>query len=277
MKEFERWGSDSSFSFDPERQIAYKYRPFDVNALSILINNELYCADPRTLNDPFDSQLYPKGLLQEAINFWIDSAPEVEAFARILFGVEGDGWIDKLLADAALPGVCSLSAVPNDALMWAHYADQHHGFCIGVSLGDEELGADRPDLWIPTMIYSSGNPLFNYLGLLIEARSFQSAADEADMMELAKRIVYQAWRECLVRKHESWSYEMEIRIVSDSGPGPLELSRGAIKEIIFGSRMSVRNRRTITNLLSPSRNHNISFFELRKSMDQFGFEVIPLD
>jgi len=75
--------------------ILYKYKPFNVWALDIIVNNELYLADPKELNDPMDCAIL------------IDEKRE------------------------ELPtAICSLSKKNNDYLMWSHYADGHKGICL---------------------------------------------------------------------------------------------------------------------------------------------------
>lgn len=73
----------------------YKYRPFNIWALDIIVNNELYLAYPKELNDPMDCAIL------------IDEKRE------------------------ELPtAICSLSKKNNDYLMWSYYADGHKGLCL---------------------------------------------------------------------------------------------------------------------------------------------------
>jgi hypothetical protein len=76
-------------------QTVYKYKPFNLFALDILLHNELYLADPLELNDPSDC-------------------------ATLLNGQS------HVLSTT----ICSLSKIKHDYAMWSQYADGHRGLCF---------------------------------------------------------------------------------------------------------------------------------------------------
>ena len=84
----------------------YKYFSFNENALSCLINNELWVSAPNQFNDPFDSLL--------TLDF---NNSEIQS----LF----EAYLQK-------KAVCCFSRNKTNILMWSHYADHHKGFCIGI-------------------------------------------------------------------------------------------------------------------------------------------------
>jgi len=120
-------------------------------------------------------------------------------------------------------GIVCFSATNDNILMWSHYADQHKGVVIGF---DSKILSDD---WIP-VDYSK------------ERYSYNFASDAKDIE--VKRVI--------ARKSDAWAYENEYRFgVSlqqcekiNSGNEPVFIfgyTSKAVKEVIFGCRMSSRN------------------------------------
>ncbi|MFH0926009.1 MAG: DUF2971 domain-containing protein [bacterium] len=89
----------------------YKYVPYNQYSLAILINKEIWFPKANSLNDPFEFQFK---LSDTSIN----GIP-----------IEKDS-IDIANDQSKNLGVLSLSELNNDILMWAHYTENHSGFCI---------------------------------------------------------------------------------------------------------------------------------------------------
>lgn len=87
------------------REILYKYYPFNENTRSALSENYIWCSHPLSFNDPYDCAL-PLQLenkkLEEIISDYINKK-----------------------------AVTCFSENYKNILMWSHYADNHKGFCIG--------------------------------------------------------------------------------------------------------------------------------------------------
>lgn len=97
--------------------ILYKYRTLDnfQNFVDILINNRLYAAKYKDLNDPMEGQYYYKnGRLNKNIR-------------------------DKLLEEKGELRLCSLSRSKDNQLMWSHYAKGHRGVAIGVQVNNSRF------------------------------------------------------------------------------------------------------------------------------------------
>jgi len=94
----------------------YKYRNLKdfERFLDVVINNRMYGAKPRELNDPMEGKFNKTNLSQDD-------------FQEIRNGLENTR-------------ICSLltkqkdQTFPNDYLMWSHYADSHKGCCIEVQI-----------------------------------------------------------------------------------------------------------------------------------------------
>ncbi len=105
----------------PSATSIFKYRSFCKTSLELFINRELWFAKPDSLNDPFECQmLLPEVLESIWRHYPIPKAQQLE--------------IENFLAEFVNGvGICSLSRTRKNQLMWAHYADEHKGFCIGFS------------------------------------------------------------------------------------------------------------------------------------------------
>ncbi len=98
-------------------KVLYKYRGFNdfEFALDIVINQRLYAAHFKSLNDPMEGRFRysPKQFEKHYINQVLSEKNEI----RIL----------------------SLSASPDNHLLWSYYADGHAGFVVGVKIIDSNL------------------------------------------------------------------------------------------------------------------------------------------
>ncbi|MGG5577907.1 DUF2971 domain-containing protein [Myroides sp. C15-4] len=105
----------------------YKYRSIDnlKNFLDIILNNRLYAAYYKDLNDPQEGQYY-----------YIEG--ELQKETR-----------DKLYSEKENYKICSLSKTHDNQLMWSHYANGHEGVAIGVKITDQD-----PSLKIKDINYS---------------------------------------------------------------------------------------------------------------------------
>jgi hypothetical protein len=115
----------------------YKYKSlsnFEFVA-DILINNQLYAANIKELNDPMEGSFYCYNGNESYYNLINQELDELR--------------------------VCSLSITMNSPILWAHYADNFKGICI-------EIEIDETILEIHKINYSPMNPIpsENYKGLL---------------------------------------------------------------------------------------------------------------
>jgi hypothetical protein len=100
----------------------YKYVPFSINSVSILIRKKIWIPKASTLNDPFEFYFNTKKM--DYRGMMIDES-EMELATRQMKEM----------------GVFSLSDINNDILMWSHYSDEHKGFCIEFErIDDNYLG-----------------------------------------------------------------------------------------------------------------------------------------
>ena len=98
-------------NFDYNKTL-YKYRGFSnfEFALDIFLNERLYAADFKSLNDPMEGRFrYTKGRYSK-------------------------DQIREIILEKAEYKLLSLSEVWNNYLLWSYYADGHSGFVVGVQI-----------------------------------------------------------------------------------------------------------------------------------------------
>lgn len=161
----------------------FKYRSLDNYkfVVDIIVNSRLYAATYSDLNDPMEGYYrygdggIPKDLLEK-----ID-----EARSRLR--------------------LCSLSRNPENALMWAHYANGHRGFLVAADV-DEKV--------------------YKLRSVQYDGPSYLRNASENGDEETAINV--------LCHKHEVWAYEEEERVFV-TGANYIGIT---LREFILGSRMS---------------------------------------
>jgi hypothetical protein len=174
----------------------YKYRSIKKFKyfVDIILNSRLYAAPYFNMNDPMEGHyIYSSG----------------EPSKELIRAIKGEK--EKIR-------ICSLSRTPENALMWAHFADGHHGVVVGIEVDRGKYDVRR----------------IQYVGL----SSIQQARINPHI-ETAKRI--------LCHKHEVWSYEKEERIFVTGGQN---FANVEVKELILGCRMSKQDNSLLRNLVT---------------------------
>jgi hypothetical protein len=106
-------------------------------------------------------------------------------------------------------GICSLSEIANNDLMWAHYANGHNGIAIGVEIDSTKYQVKK----------------IQYEGLSGLTEKFENEPAETALRVLSHKL-------------EIWDYEKEHRaFVRDEKHISV-----TIKEVVFGRRVSSEDR-----------------------------------
>ena len=235
-----------------EEKLLYKYRSAEEDCferdLKALKENYFWASDVEHLNDDqecfYNAQIILKQLKGLKFSFpgCSESIGSVEKQLR--------GLMEKVKTI----GVFSLSRNPHIPSMWALYASERKGYCIiyrenklmeytnGVCLADKNL---------LDVVYAQSAPALDF-------RDFTN-------QNLLTKLV--------ATKEQSWSYEEETRIVTDT-PQEHKYVSSALYGIIFGAKMSENYKQKIKDTLVG---RNIKFFQLRHKENDYGYEHILID
>jgi hypothetical protein len=240
--------------------IYYKYRTYSPRALEMLTKREVYFASPDQLNDPYDCRISIRRALEEAITNAVRNGngklqSKLERFRKIAHVYE------KMEEDLGKVGVLSLSRTPTNVVMWAHYAENHQGFCAGFHLSEKFTTHRNSEgiVGITDVAYPIASPFVEFFE------------------EIAQLERPPAWEEFwqtllstgMVAKAEPWAYEKEVRVLR-KGPGPVSFEPSELVEIVFGMNMSAGNRDAVRQLAHGKEWNHVRFREIARSE---GFEI----
>jgi len=186
----------------------YKYRSLDnfKFVLDILVNQRFFATTYEDMNDPMEgAYTYDQNMPQEAI----------EAFKKHYKDIK----------------FCSLSKIPDNPLMWAHYSNGARGIVIGVELKN---GSDSRQVK-----YDGPSHLL---------------ANKETTKERAKRV--------LCYKNDFWGYEQEVRIFAEKSKYvPIK-----VKQVIFGEKADKTEKSILKKIIS-NLDYSIEVIEKGTSYD----------
>jgi len=252
----------------------YRYRSFntkrDIETVrDIICDSKLYFSSPLAFNDPFDCKpnLMPFGSDKDIEDFfrgtYLDEHPELgpeEIDERISWainrgGVRETGAFPESMLEEPLQGVgmCCLSEINDDILMWSHYSDGHKGFCLEFNATNEAPFFHKA---LP-VVYEDNRPILDTFHLLNDHDALMQAS--------------------LLTKSSRWSYEKERRIVTfPDGPKHYNFPKNHLTGIIFGVLMPESERKMISSFIDR-RDHPIKISEAKKKPSEYGLDICQLD
>ncbi|MBD0786734.1 DUF2971 domain-containing protein [Vibrio sp. Y2-5] len=255
----------------------YKYCPtYDVNKIIETTNNEELKAigeyslanlfnhtskfTSRTaFNDPFDTKIKIHTPNKHQIRELLRAMPYLqrEKNRPWMKGEQGKRKFDEYLKhiNQTLDSYVFYCVTPDalNNLMWSHYANEHHGFCIE---------------WESDFMQASKVTYLDSIGEFEMIRFIRSVFFE----EESKAVGDEFWRIMRIKLKE-WAYENEYRLqLSNKNIDELTVTHApnfkivrhepkAIKSIIFGGRMDVRLKRFIRDRYNNDVTYKEAFFK----------------
>ena len=187
-------------------QTLYRYRSLkdldrEVNAIE---RGYLFCSPYMKLNDPMEGLFGSSQHLRAS-----DDYREI---------------IEEIRNNKERTGICSFSEVHDQVLMWAHYADQFRGICIGYNFS-KLLQNLAKDVSFVRMYYSEKVPTVR--------RTDRTPKHWARMI--------------LSYKNYRWLYEREWRMFAPLGEA-FYRKAGCVSRVYLGYRMKDSDRRQLTGV-----------------------------
>jgi len=197
----------------------YKYTSINRFLFETLIRGELWFTPPANFNDPFDSSLPINIALEsyKAIEGW-ETNPEIINESKALRPMK---FLKELEVLRSQMGVSCFSTVPDNLIMWSHYADHHKGIILKFDVAE-----------LQKYFYN------------IQYVTYSNQIDPVDYDRPASDIIDQL----LTRKSLHWESENEIRIIMKKA-GSSKFPKTALKEIIFGLRCDPHHLNDIMHLV----------------------------
>lgn len=260
-------------------QTIYKYRNWNnPKHQRILKNQEIYFTSCNNFNDPFDSTIpvrYDLVSEEQILQYYIKHLKKVyshltinEVIKKAQDAVEKGVYKKpsqiKILKNFMMLkrqkdfGIFSCSQIKDDILMWAHYANNHKGFCIGFNVAElmkfkEIIGVEKSILFnLYKVLYQDKYPVLIPTG---------TSADEFAVLE-PFRI-----------KSNIWSYEREYRLILISGTNlRLQLPDSVVSEIVLGCQMPKDQKEQLI-LEVKKKSYPITIYQSYMQEGSFGLNL----
>lgn len=120
-------------------------------------------------------------------------------------------------------GILSLTTKPDNPVMWAWYANNHKGMCLGFDTSDKMFRAAHP------IVYLS------------KARRYTPGAHAANAQEF------------VLTKKTEWKYEDEWRVITLEARRLYPFKPVALKRVIFGMETSDRDREKVEQWIAAGQ------------------------
>ncbi len=240
----------------------YKYRSnlAKERLKATLLNQELYFSLHSDFNDLFDWNIHIGPTAESVVctsrlrelNPEMSDA-EIHALVEHELSPKRAAEIDRQVCAGVSEmlkrvGIFSLSAKPDDLLMWSYYANGHRGVCLQFRLQEGKLFGCE----VTQVQYEELYPRL-------------TAYDEMTL----------DWaRHHLSTKAKAWEHEAEWRIIWRQ-PGPNQFPAEDLSGVILGARISLQDRAEILSWIADSRASPL-LYEARAKVASFGVDIVPL-
>lgn len=211
-------------------------------------DNALWASDPRTFNDPFECKVVldlDAATEVRRTRYFCDnpnsSDDDFEGWNR---GLDRGKWYVEQQVRAGIMGTYGIVCLTqrwDHELFWAHYGQDHTGFCVGFDR-KALVGWSEPHAFGDVQ-YLDDAPVFKY---------FTESPDD-----FVRKTVFS--------KSKAWSYEEEVRLLFE-GSGLRTLPVGAVKEVTLGCRAPSGLRDLAKIYLSTAP---FSLYQAAERLDRF--------
>lgn len=152
--------------------------------------------------------------------------------------------------------VCCLSTLPDNILMWSHYADAHQGICLRFT----PAAKISPKL----------NPELIHFELAFPVH-YSEKRPEINMLDIAPDDLLQR---ALLTKADFWAYEQEWRMINSRfTPGNYSFPKFCFDGVVFGARVSPDTREMVMRWIEQ-RGQNMALFDAQFDDRLFRLNIV---
>lgn len=261
-------------------KIIYKYRTINSKTEELLENSEFYFSFPYSFNDPFDCCIFNKYKgSKEAWNSYIDKYyfdnEEKKNLIETLESVNYDSkkldemffFVRKSIREEYPFIINCFTELKDNILMWAHYANQHKGICIGFRSDklNKKLFLEMDD----KVNYESP---FNNL-LLYNVKYQINSPKIYNPLKDNNISLFNFY----ITKSKSWSYEKEYRTFIKwelFKKQVFKFKKEILNEIIFGLYTDVDNIKKIMKIVKEKYiNYGIDVKFLKAIKSEYKYKI----
>ena len=209
--------------------IIFKYFRWNEYAKRLFKDGELFFSSPQATNDPYEYQaeiVFHGSEVVEKIKSLPDEIREPLVAKCKASRDYTQPIFDMHKKEIFKYGICSFTHSYNSQLMWAHYAEQHNGICVGFETGLLQ----SPDVKFLDVNYRIAPPLVNIFG-----------TEEEHLLQVSSKYI-------------EWSYEKEIRAIKkfdavlpeNDSKRKWIIDKKAIQYVLMGYRTTPEQSREIS-------------------------------
>lgn len=237
-------------------QYLYKYRPDDIFTIKLLCDQRLHFSHPNAFNDPFDCKpLCSQNVEDSDILSHVEHNCSTirDLMEKNMGGIQSmikRGDLQKSICDTLnLNYICCFSYNADIPAMWAHYAQDHKGLCLGF---DTAINSPFLEGMKGLVKYSDKQAEFNWTKVNREEPNIRGVFFE---------------------KAKMWEYEQEYRIVKHhrmikEAPDSYNIFRKeALVAMFFGLRMPQERQDFYRLLCKQCGLENVKFFKMSMPTD----------
>lgn len=223
-----------------------------------LENREVYLSYASDFNDPFDnrSYYYDVGRLKKyKFGFFFD-----ESFVE-----------DKIkytrLASFSKSGISNLP-------MWAHYSNNHHGFCVSYSTDFNKNKELSPSLFPVQYLEGRVDVTEYFEGFLINVEDNYANAIKEQQNEILIDNLMLLWVQILTCyiKQKKWEYKQEFRVMKPANVLKADYMRANPSAIYIGYKCKDEH---IVRLVNIAFTLNIPIYKMELNPTSEDFELVP--
>ncbi|MBZ9609952.1 DUF2971 domain-containing protein [Clostridium estertheticum] len=226
-----------------------------------LLDKKIYLADASSFNDPYDSKAF----------FYNN-----KEFLKYDWLKQFNG---KLIDDfSSYNRLCSFTSVGiNNMPMWAHYANNHCGYCVEYNTKQKE-NLKLSSCFFPVQYIDERVNITPIMKSVIEELDqLKNSAKKNNVKKIAFSNIILAWviiyiyYSCL--KHSSWSYEKELRCVVAARSLNMPYVDAVPTTIYIGAKCSELNK---TRLIDISFKLDIPIYKMTFDEYSLDYKLIPV-
>lgn len=249
-KRYQYYNSFIDTKFSRDSITLFSFRKFSEYSLSDLINNEITVCPSYKMNDPVDS----------LINLWL----EEDNITNLCKDKKHIEHLSKSFDFYRIRSFCTGKgdSPAQNVLMWAHYADEHKGFCIKYRLSDHFIKEEETT---------------DYSHMYLTKIHYQDERISVQVETINTKLAF-------ATKSKDWEYENEVRLIVYN-PNKTEDFYGieldddsTIEAIYFGYRCPKSTIITIQNIVKKIiQKTQVKFYKMKPNYSnvyQFRFEEI---
>lgn len=237
------------------KQTLYKYMPVQseeaLERLVTMLRGRIYYSSPCSFNDPFEmSAIFDVPDHDEAMTLLdgtgalaglhLSKSARVKIYQQVRAtlgtkNVVSREWINSI-------GVLCLTTSPDDLLMWAHYAQNHTGICLGFDSGFEPFSTAQPVCYQDSRARVAPLDTASREQRLVENVLFVKSPhwkyeSEWRCIKRPVRDDEKAYYRDLYKQRPDKCDDIARLLASEGGPGLYEFDVGALRRVYLGACM----------------------------------------